>query len=152
MADADHSDKHKHSHGRCCYFFKKKLPLIEKNCESEKNWSAVLKVPGCLWFLSWMKELPHSFPEGSEVSLCTACLPARPPRLPHAEWVLLTPSLPAAAARKHVKGVCEILFVARADLNLKQDQRKPGSRTAVPPNDHSPHGKTDTAVFHLYMY
>lgn len=23
-----------------------------------------------------MKELPHSFPEGSEVSLCTACLPA----------------------------------------------------------------------------
>lgn len=43
----------------------------------KQNWTATFQPPGCLWFLSWMKELPHSFPEGSEVSLCTACLPAR---------------------------------------------------------------------------
>lgn len=51
------------------------LLLLINNVEGRME-PPLSKPPGCLWFLSWMKELPHSFPEGSEVSLCTACLPA----------------------------------------------------------------------------
>lgn len=51
--------------------------------------SPPLRPPGRLCFLLWMKELPHSFPAGSEVSL------PPPPRLSHAERLPLTPSLPA---------------------------------------------------------
>lgn len=70
MADASTTNTEQHIH--------KEEPLLtfpNQKCWKQ-NWTATFQPPGCLWFLSWMKELPHSFPAGSEVSLCAACLPA----------------------------------------------------------------------------
>jgi len=116
MADATTTNTAQHIHME---------PLLTSPNQKrwKQNWTATFQPPGCLWFLSWMKELPHSFPEGSEVSLCTACLPARPPQLPHAEWLVLTPSLPATASQSYVIKVLGFvkLFVMLDHTRLGQN-------------------------------
>lgn len=73
------------------------------------------------------------------------CLPARPPRLPHAEWLLLTPSLPAAAfqsnMQKKVLGVSASRSKRRVqtqspNVESALNQVKPGKRKIEAPDPH----------------